>query len=439
MALKDTNVASRPSRPLRVAIVHYRDAAISGGSLRVGETIANHVDPDRVAAEIVFAYGGPGSVSEQASVPCHFLGSKGPKDLPSWWRARRFFGRMRPDIIHFQDCVAWMRTALLGASGQKIAHLHARYRSRSERRSEVKSRQHPFEASQLLRAFLSYTDAQVCINNGARDSLLDSKWIKPERSYVVYNSVDFRRFEDRQDRAAARAALGLPADALLLGMVCRLVREKGCADLLPLMARLPARWHAVICGDGPERGRLQREIESRGLTGRVHLIGLQHNVSAVYASLDAYLFLSHYEPFGLVLAEAMASRVPVFGVAGDGEFREPAYPLVRDEIVELIPFARNGNYLGELPSGVLDKLAVKLLHFGARPGDYRDMIEQAHVWGKTCFDAPIQAEAMTRVYENVFANRDSRYARLGEFYDVQRKAGAALTTAGIQSSIAATA
>jgi glycosyltransferase involved in cell wall biosynthesis len=421
-------------------MVHYRDAADCGGSLRVGETIANYVDPRRVAVELVFAYGEAGPVTEQTGVRCHFLGAKGPKDFRAWQRARSFFRSMRPDIIHFQDCVVWLRSALVGTPELKMAHVHARYRSRADRTTEGAFRNHPFEASQLIRVFLNSTDAQVCINPGAQRALLEPGWIKAERSYVVYNSIDASRFGKGPDKMQARADLGLPPDALLLGMVCRLVWEKGCADLLPIMERLPRRWHAVICGDGPERAGLQREVESRGLANRIHFIGTQDKVAAVYASLDAYAFLSHYEPFGLVLAEAMASRVPVFGIAGDGEFGEPDYPLVREGIVDLVPFARQGNYQQSVPSEVLDTLAAKISYFGAQPDKYRGMIERAHAWTKTLFDAPIQAEAMTRVYENVIAGADSSQAGLSDFYEAKRKAGeAVIGNNNCQSSIAVTA
>ena len=41
--------------------------------------------------------------------------------------------------------------------------------------------------------------------------------------------------------------------------------------------------------------------------------------------------MSHSEPFGLVLAEAMASGKPVFGLNGLGEYREAALPLITDD------------------------------------------------------------------------------------------------------------
>src|SRR5215471_12983855 len=95
-------------RPIRVAIVHYRDSAAVGGSLRVGETIANHVDSKRVLAELVFAYGSAGPVTRNAGVACHFIGATGPRDPAAWIRARSLFKQLQPDIIHFQDGVVWL-------------------------------------------------------------------------------------------------------------------------------------------------------------------------------------------------------------------------------------------------------------------------------------------------------------------------------------------
>jgi glycosyltransferase involved in cell wall biosynthesis len=421
--------------PLRVAMVHYQDAASGGGSLRVGETIANHVDSRRIAAELVFAYEGPGPVAERAKVPCHFLGAKGPKDFPAWARARALFGKLQPDIVHFQDAVVWLRAALTGTPYLKMVHVHGRY----QRRTRGVVRGHPFEASELYHRFLQATDAQVCINNGARNALLGLGWIKPERSYVVYNAIDVSRF-NRLPRAEARAQLGLPADALLLGMICRLVWEKGCADLLSVIERLPERWHGVICGDGPEKNDLQRECEARGLANRMHFLGSQDDVQPIYSALDAYALLSHYEPFGLVLAEAMAAGVPVFGIQSGGEFDEPEFPLVRGDTVDLLRFDRAGDYESPVPSHLLDRLAVKLSYYGARPQAYEGMVTRARTWVETCFAAPIQARAMTRVFENVNARADSLQPSLAEYYQSRRmEAETLLSHPDDRKSIAANA
>lgn len=418
-------------RPLRVAMVHYRDSATAGGSLRVGETIANHLDPQRISATMVFAYGGPGPVARKTGVPCEFIGASGPKDVGAWVRARSLFRELTPDVIHFQDAIVWLRTALAGSPARKLLHIHARVA-----RASNHPRAHPFRASALMRAYLKFTDAQVCINNGARNALLDLGWIQERTSGVVYNSIEVERFNVPQDRRKARAELGLPGDVLLLGILGRLVWEKGCSELLSLIKRLPQRWHGVICGDGPLKRELQQTSESLGLSKRVHFIDSQDDVVPVYAALDAYAFLSHYEPFGLVLAEAMAARLPVFGIQSDGEFNEPVYPLFADGVTQLVPFPRAGNYEINVPEQILDRVARKVADFGDHPERYQNTIAHARNWVDRCFSAPIQAEAMTQVYEELHRRGNFPHERLRDFYGAKRAAAEASANAGREYLIA---
>jgi glycosyltransferase involved in cell wall biosynthesis len=399
-------------------MVHYRDISESGGSLRVGETIANHLDPDRVAARMVFAYGGPGPVAKQTRVPCHFIKARGPRDPLGWLRARLLFRELRPDIIHFQDGVVWLRAALLGSAyTKKIVHVHGRYEKTSRNKGPNSS--HPFRASRLLRTYLKLTDAQVCISDGARKSLLDLGWISSERSHVVYNAVDVSRFKSAVTKSEARASLDLPPDVKLLGIVCRLVKEKGCADLLSIIAKLPSRWHGVICGTGPQRRQLEQQCAARNLSGRIHFLGSQDDVTNVYAALDAYAFLSSYEPFGLVVAEAMAYGVPVFGVMSDGEYAEPQYPLIRPDNAVMIQGDRTSEK--SLSTSTIDELARHLEHFADQAESYRALIERARLWVTNCFGAPLQAEAMTRVYESICGGVSAGEVSLSDWYEGKRR------------------
>jgi glycosyltransferase involved in cell wall biosynthesis len=404
--------------PIRVGMVHYRDSAESGGSLRVGETIANHVDPARVAVEMVFAYGGPGPIAKQAKVPCHFVGARGPRDFPAWGRARGLFKKIQPDIVHFQDGVIWLRLALLGTPYKKALHVHGLYQK--DRRNS-NGGENPFRASALVRAALKASEAQICINKGARDSLLDLGWISHESSYVVYNSVDSARFQMKRDPAEARERLQLPKDRLLLGMVCRLVWEKGCADLLAIIERLPDRWHGVICGDGPLRQSLEQEARTRGIGERIHFLGVQDDIAPVYAALDAYAFLSRYEPFGLVLAEAMASGIPVFGIQGDGEYNEAEYPLLVSGTADLIPFEGSRQVKATLPDHILQDIASLLSNYETNPGIHFGRTERARSLVTHCFAAPLQAEAMTRVYEDICRISPTSPEQLSELYQAVRR------------------
>src|SRR4051812_33827695 len=208
------------TRPIRVAMVHYRDAAIAGGSLRVGETIANSLSAERVSAQFVFAYGNAGPVSERTKLPCHFIRANGPKDFPAWTRARRLFAELQPDIVHFQDGVVWLRTALARTESRKIVHVHGRYSIfPPPEQSHSQKLKRAFEA-RVLRRYLKHTDAQICINHATRNWLRELDWVSDTSSCVVYNAIDTNQFSSLASSQAARAKLGLPRDALLLGMVC---------------------------------------------------------------------------------------------------------------------------------------------------------------------------------------------------------------------------
>jgi glycosyltransferase involved in cell wall biosynthesis len=405
------------TRPIRVAMVHYRDDAIAGGSLRVGETIANKLDPERVAAEFVFAYGEPGPVTERTNLPCHFIRARGPKDFAAWARARDLFSRLRPDIIHFQEGVVWLRTALAKTPAKKVVHIHGRYSSFHSPDQTTRQKIRVALDARLSRTYLKSMDAQICINHATRDWLLDLGWIAKEKSCVVYNAIDVQRFASRMPQDNARDRLGLPRDALLLGLVCRLVWEKGCSDFLSIIERLPDRWHGVICGDGPQRDQLQRECEQRGLANRIYFLGSLDDVTPVYEAIDAYAFVSRYDAFGLTVAEAMAAGVPVFGIEHEGDYNEPEYPLIRPDTAAMVKCDGERDI-----EEAIQEIARRIADFGERPLTRIDSIERARAWVENSFAASIQAEAMTRVYQDIFGKGRPSQDALAQFYLAQRDA-----------------
>lgn len=416
-------------------MVHYRDAAIAGGSLRVGETVAHHLDPERVSAEFVFAYGGPGPVAKRAKVPCHFIRAQGPKDFAAWRRARRLLSQLQPDIIHFQESVVWMRTALMGTPGKKIVHIHGRHSAFLSPEQTARWKVRTALDAHLMRRYLKLTDAQICINHATRDWLVELGWISESKSCVVYNAIDVPRFSKLMPSANARSQLELPGDALLLGMICRLVWEKGCSDFLSIIEHLPERWHGVLCGDGPLKDELRRECEQRRIAHRIHFLGSIDDVRPVYAAIDAYAFVSQYDAFGLTVAEAMAAGVPVFGIEREGDYNEPEYPLIRPDTAVMVKCRT----LDAVVSAIA-QIAARIADYGERRRMANASIERAETWVTNCFAAPIQAQAMTLAYQDILNEGRSSQDALAQFYEAQRQAAERIIRGlGEHQVIAATA
>jgi glycosyltransferase involved in cell wall biosynthesis len=102
---------------------------------------------------------------------------------------------------------------------------------------------------------------------------------------------------------------------LTLLYVGRLSKEKGVDNLLSALRNLPDDlWRLRIVGDGPERGFIERAIESEAFVGRIELSKWMdvRGVESAYSEADVLVVPSKVaEPFGRVIVEAMHAGLPV--------------------------------------------------------------------------------------------------------------------------------
>jgi UDP-glucose:(heptosyl)LPS alpha-1,3-glucosyltransferase len=147
-----------------------------------------------------------------------------------------------------------------------------------------------------------------------------------DRITVVHNGADpevFDRARYPTSRQALRHELGIAADApvaLLVGTYAR----KGLDTAIAAVARASSTLHLVVAGAG-DRDVARRWAASAGLAGRLHLLGARSDVASLYAAADVFILPTRYEPFGMVIAEAMASSLPVIvsACSGAAELIEP--------------------------------------------------------------------------------------------------------------------
>lgn len=102
-----------------------------------------------------------------------------------------------------------------------------------------------------------------------------------------------------------------------MGIVARLSHEKGVDIALRALAATPDL-ALDICGDGPERGALERLAAALGVGDRVRFLGWRDNVGAVMSSWAALILPSRTEGFPLVLLEAAWSGTPVIATRVGG-------------------------------------------------------------------------------------------------------------------------
>jgi len=94
----------------------------------------------------------------------------------------------------------------------------------------------------------------------------------------------------------------------------RLVHDKGFGDVIAAFARIASshmNWDLVVIGDGPEEENLKKLAAVYGLTHRILFTGFSEDAHSLFRQCDVFVHGSSQEGFGLVIAEAQASGLPV--------------------------------------------------------------------------------------------------------------------------------
>ncbi|HEY9815487.1 MAG TPA: glycosyltransferase [Candidatus Obscuribacterales bacterium] len=140
---------------------------------------------------------------------------------------------------------------------------------------------------------------------------------------VIPCGTDIERF-GHVSMATARQSLGIAADAKVVLYVGRFDPRKGIETVVRAVGqshlRQDERLQLIIGGgsrpghsDGRERDRIEGLVADLGLQGQTWFPGRisDEDLTLYYAAADVCVVPSHYEPFGLVAIEAMASNTPV--------------------------------------------------------------------------------------------------------------------------------
>ena len=138
---------------------------------------------------------------------------------------------------------------------------------------------------------------------------------------MIENGVDPDIAATAPQRQAARALLGLPGDAPIIGTVGRLAPQKGQRDLVRALPSIRAAIPGtliVIAGDGPLRGPLEDEARRAGVSDAVHFLGHRDVVPVILSALDLFVLPSLWEGLPLSLLEAMSMSLPVVATRAVG-------------------------------------------------------------------------------------------------------------------------
>lgn len=259
--------------------------------------------------------------TRRGSTKVRFLGQglRAALTLPRYVIAlRRELRALGATVVHSNGLKAHVSAALAKPRGVRLVwQLHDYVQSR------------PL-SSVLLRRLSHRVDAIVANSDSV---LADASAVLTEHRDLrrIYNAVDLSRFRPDGPSLNLAALSGLPDEAgrVRIGLVATLARWKGHDVFIDAIARLtqPDRIRAYIVGGavyettGSQRSldELRRAVAERGLSGVLGFTGHVDDVPGALRGLDIVVHASTApEPFGMVIAEAMATGRAVVAVRSGG-------------------------------------------------------------------------------------------------------------------------
>jgi len=205
---------------------------------------------------------------------------------------------------------------------------------------------------------------QVIVPSSDGRDFMCSLGIPRDRVSLMGDCVDndwWIQQSQQVDRAAVRASWSISPDATVIVFSAKLQQWKSPLDLLRAFAKanLPTA-HLLYAGSGPLLPQLQSEAASLGVASRVRFLGFvnQSQLPAVYTSADLLILPSEFEPFGLVVNEAMCCGCTTAASDRCGAARDLVAPVCPEFV---FPAGDIDALAGLMKNAIADPVRLKAL------------------------------------------------------------------------------
>jgi glycosyltransferase involved in cell wall biosynthesis len=230
----------------------------------------------------------------------------------------------------------------------------------------------------LDRAILAHHRQIVVNSKKQKSSLIKLRGARPANITAVYNGISDYEFDFTRPLKSLQSEF-------LVGVVCRLDRQKGVDDLIQAFAgiEIPDNLRLLIIGDGSYRPTLSNLCQQLKVSEKVLFLGFKHGVELekAYQTLDLFVLPSHWEglPYGIL--EAMRAGLPIIAtdVGGVSE-------AIRHEVEGLL-----------VPPRSPDALKDAILRLYAHPDQASRFGIAARNRYKNLFTKDIMREAFSRL------------------------------------------
>lgn len=270
-----------------------------------------------------------------SQVPLFKLRPKYPLDAGYFLRLRNLIHGQHITILHAQQPLdaIFARIATLFMHVRVVLTLHG-YDAGFNTTDRI-----------ILRQAMHWADMILCVSNTQKAYYQKRYSLAVTKIQTLYNGISFEKL-DHPEIDNIRDELHFPKDVLLLGSVGNFVPVRDQMTLCRFLKRLHEakvdfRFLFVGAKSTTEPKRFEECVQfcnEHHLSSNVFFLGSREDVPSILKQLDAFLYASDHDTFGIAVIEAMASGIPVFvndwevmrEITNEGAYAN-LYPTKQDE------------------------------------------------------------------------------------------------------------
>ncbi|WP_028205995.1 glycosyltransferase [Paraburkholderia nodosa] len=245
--------------------------------------------------------------------------SIGVSDLFAFAQLFKCLSRINPDVVHSHSSKAGALARLCFGRWKQVYTPHAIYTLNPY----LEKAQRCFYG--LIERLLGRlrSDRIIAVSEDEAFHLQKTLRIPAERVTTIFNGVPV---SDLMPAKEARAAIGVPQDAFVIGFVGRFDFQKGVDRLVKVARTLDQRnpGKIMFVAIGPGDFAAAAGTEAQSIPANLHVAGRIADARRYFSAFDLLVLPSRYEGFPYVLLEAVAARVPLVAtmVSGAAELIE---------------------------------------------------------------------------------------------------------------------
>ncbi len=230
--------------------------------------------------------------------------------ISAYFKLKRLFREIKPDVVHahlFDDALAAITAAKASGVPMRIA-------------TKGDASYHFFHNPQYIRfdkLINQKSTTVIALSNESREFIIAKEGAESDKVKLVHHGLNIADVstQDKSAMESFRKLWNLEGKTVI-GTVSRFIPWKGYLDILQVVQKVSAANSNVrflFCGTGEQESAIRQKVHDMNLSDFIVFTGTiaPGNMASLYGTMNVFLHAAHFEPFGLVIAEAMLNGIPV--------------------------------------------------------------------------------------------------------------------------------